>query len=80
MAARRSGYIEIVPVAYDSVMYAFSAMLDRATELRGAASTIQNGLETFYVENYELFDGRKTNASDIAARDEAFVEFLASQI
>jgi Protein of unknown function DUF262 len=69
-----------VLIAYDSVMYAFSAMLDRRTDLRGAASTIRNGLETFYVENYELFDGRKTNASDIAARDEAFVEFLASQI
>jgi hypothetical protein len=69
-----------VLIAYDSVMYAFSALLDRATDLRGAAATIQGNLEGFYVENYELFDGRKTNASDIAARDEAFTDFLASQI
>jgi hypothetical protein len=69
-----------VLIAYDSVMYAFSAMSDRATVLRGAAATIRDGLETFYVENYELFDGRKTNASDIAARDEALIGFLTSQI
>ncbi len=69
-----------VLVAYDSVMHAFGALSHRSAEIRAATVAIRGRLEFFYVENYELFDGRKTNASDIAARDEAFVAFLASQI
>ncbi len=68
-----------VLIAYDSAMYAFSAMLDNAERLRSSAESIRRGLEDFYAEKYELFDGRKTNASDITARDEAFISFLASQ-
>lgn len=63
-------------IAYDSIMFAFSLFADRAEEVKAAGAAIRAGREEFYVESYELFDGRKTNASDITRRDDALVEYL----
>ena len=63
-------------IAYDSIMFAFSLFVDRAEDVTARAAEINGGLEGFYTDNYELFDGRKTNASDISRRDDALVDYL----
>ena len=61
-------------IAYDSIMYGFSLFLDRAEQMKEQAAVIVDGRSAFYEQNYSLFDGRKTNASDIARRDDALVD------
>jgi len=63
-------------VAYDAVMHAFSDHLGAADKLRAQRDAIQSGMPVFYEKNYEAFDGRKVNASDIAKRDDAFSAHL----
>lgn len=65
-------------VAYDPIMAGFSRMLDRGDRLREMAEPLRGSLPSFYETNGALFDGRKTNASDIGARDESFRLFLES--
>lgn len=63
-------------IAYDSIMFAFSLFIARSDDVKVHAPEIRGGLQAFYTENYDLFDGRKTNASDITRRDDAVVEYL----
>lgn len=63
-------------IAYDSIMFAFSQFVSRADEVKARSAAIEAGRQEFYERSYELFDGRKTNASDIARRDDAVVEYL----
>lgn len=63
-------------IAYDSIMFAFSQFIHRIDELRTHAAAIIEGREAFFDVHYDLFDGRKTNASDIARRDDAVVAYL----
>jgi hypothetical protein len=67
-------------IAYDSIMFAFSLFVDRADEVKARGVAIKTGREAFYEHNYELFDGRKTNASDITRRDDAVVEYLRTTL
>ncbi len=76
----RGGSLEWVQrptlVAYDPIMFGFSRLLAEGDQLKARAKEIQDAMEQFYEENYALFDGRKTNASDIESRDEATGTFL----
>lgn len=76
----RAGSLEWVArptlVAYDPIMFAFSRLLDHGDQLKARAVEVQNAMEGFYAENYALFDGRKTNATDIEQRDEVTGSFF----
>ncbi len=67
-------------VAYDPVMHGFSSHLQDAGMLRAKAAEIREQISAFYDANYDVFDGRKVNASDVARRDEAFDQFLLTFI
>src|SRR5262249_3904826 len=67
-------------IAYDSIMYAFGRLLGDTERLVDLAPQIRSARERFYETNYNLFDGRRTNASDIARRDDAVVEFLQTNL
>ena len=67
-------------IAYDSVMYAFSQSIGDKKRIRERKRAIVQGLPKFYDTHYSDFDGRKTNASDIARRDSAMTAYLARHI
>jgi hypothetical protein len=67
-------------IAYDAVMLSFSQYLGDQEELRRRKKEIVAALPSFYDEHYDDFDGRKTNATDIARRDSAMSMFLAKLI
>jgi len=58
----------------------FSQYLGDQEELRRRKKEIVAALPSFYDEHYDDFDGRKTNATDIARRDSAMSMFLAKLI
>ncbi|MGW4499500.1 DUF262 domain-containing protein [Micromonospora sp. NPDC004336] len=65
-------------VAYDSLMWAFSQLLDKKDVLLDRAQRIDDDLASFYMANYAKFDGRRVNASDLQARDTAALAYLRS--
>ena len=67
-------------IAYDAVMFAFSQYLETQDQLRARKRAIARSLPAFYDEYYDDFDGRKTNATDIARRDSAMSVFLAGHL
>lgn len=67
-------------IVYDPMMAAFGALASSRVKLLRAKVDIVAKLEGFYTANYEAFDGRKTNLSDIRERDRLVLEFLASFI
>jgi len=54
---------------YDPLMYVISNRIHQEMEIRRAAERIQNELEGFYQENYEIFGGRDVNRSILVARE-----------
>jgi hypothetical protein len=67
-------------VVYDSLMYAFSQHLAQSSEILHRREAIQEGLETFYDENSDLFKGRDVNKSHFEARVEKYSTFFAEQL
>ena len=65
-------------VAYDPIMAGSAYLLDARSTLRRRRADIVSALPDFYEKSAGLFDGRKTNASDIDRRDQAFLIFLRS--
>lgn len=80
----RSGTFQLVErptlIAYDPLMFAFSQLLDAEESVRLNAESIRAGMRTFQLDRYDLFDGRKTNAVDIRARDQATFEFIRQHL
>lgn len=61
---------------FDSMMFVVSNQLGRATEIRSHAEEFREKIETFYVDNYEIFAGRNVNPSVLKQRDDKFEEFV----
>jgi hypothetical protein len=59
-------------------MYALSNHIDRADDLRPHANKFQEIIESFYMENYDIFAGRNVNPSMLKQRDDKFEEFIVS--
>ncbi|HEV2150213.1 MAG TPA: DUF262 domain-containing protein [Longimicrobiaceae bacterium] len=72
-----SWYSRPTTVLYDPVMFAFSQNLEHADELRARSDEIRARLPRFYESNYDSFEGRYTNLSNIGDRNQLFVTFLA---
>jgi hypothetical protein len=64
-------------IAYDPILSSLARLQNSAEDLRKSSADIRQGLETFYQEKVEIFDGRKTNPSDIRARDLSFLEYFS---
>lgn len=71
-----SWYSRNTTVLYDPIMFVFSQNLDRAEDLVARGEMIRERLPQFYEENYERFEGRYTNLSNISERNELFSSFI----
>lgn len=65
---------------YDPMMFVMSTHLDQAAIIRERAHLFQEYIETFYQENYEVFEGRNVNPSALIARETKLEEFFSKII
>jgi hypothetical protein len=63
-------------VVYDPLMYVVSQRLDRRENLLRRAPELRKQIELFYVEKYNLFEGRYTNLSNVKDRNELLSAFF----
>jgi hypothetical protein len=62
--------------AYDPLMFVASEMLQHGDAMRHRAAEIQTEIYNFYLDNYEVFEGRNVNPTALSAREEAYRAFL----
>jgi hypothetical protein len=82
---RRAGnwqwYQRPTKVLYDPIMYVFSQNLEHSDKLRERRQAIRDAFPQFYQDYYDNFEGRSTNRTNLAERNqltELFIEqFLA---
>lgn len=67
-------------VLYDPIMFVFSQNLHKKEELLERGEILRNRLPQFYKDNYDKFEGRYTNLSNIAERNDLFDSFLKSAL
>lgn len=63
-------------LAYDVVMAAFSNHLDNAEILRARNEEVQRRIADLYDQNAADFDGRRTDAQDVARRNQLIMDML----
>ena len=63
-------------LAYDVVMAAFSNHLENAEILRARPDEVQRRIADLYDENADDFDGRRTDAQDVARRNQLIMDML----
>jgi hypothetical protein len=63
-------------VLFDPIMFVFSQNLGNQVELRARSHRIRASLPDFYKKNYQKFEGRYTNLSNITERNELFEAFI----
>ena len=61
---------------YDALTAVVSRHLNESSQIRGKAEALQEKIESFYMENYNTFEGRNVNPSALLAREEAFEKFI----
>jgi hypothetical protein len=66
--------------AYDALMAVFSGNLDKSQLIRSKAHILREQIETFYKDNYAIFEGRNVNPSALVAREEALEAFLKTNL
>jgi hypothetical protein len=71
-----SWYSRNTTVLYDPIMFVFSQSLNRADDLVARSQLIRDRLPKFYEDNYESFEGRYTNLSNISERNDLFRSFI----
>ncbi|WP_422413916.1 MULTISPECIES: DUF262 domain-containing protein [unclassified Endozoicomonas] len=64
-------------VVYDPLMFVLSQNLNNKASLIYKKDAIKHGLVEFYKENYDSFEGRNTNPTALARRDELFAEYIS---
>jgi hypothetical protein len=64
-------------VVYDPLMYTLSQLLSRKDALLAQKNAVRVGIVDFYKTNYDLFEGRYTNLSNIADRNRQLGAFLS---
>ncbi|MDO8771372.1 MAG: DUF262 domain-containing protein [Burkholderiaceae bacterium] len=69
-------YARPTTVLYDPIMFVFSQNLHNKAELLEKSEDIKNALPDFYEKNYQYFEGRNTNLSNIVKRNELLTEFI----
>jgi len=65
-------------VVYDPIMYALSQLLEYKDQLVAQRKQIFSGLEKFYKDNADQFEGRYTNKTNLKARNDLFIEYFNS--
>jgi len=65
---------------YDALMAVVSRHLDKRDQILGKTTELQSGLESFYRNNYNTFEGRNVNPSALQAREKALEEFLINAL
>jgi len=65
-------------VVYDPMMYVFSSRIAQKDELIAKKQDFQNRITNFYEENYDIFEGRNVNRSNILDRNLLIEEFVAN--
>ena len=73
---RWAWYERATTAVYDPLMFALSQNLANREALLSKKSSFQHGLEQFYKDNYEFFEGRNTNPSALEKRDDLFVNYV----
>lgn len=66
----------VTTTIYDPMMYVLSNHVDRKDEILARREEINNGLEEFYVENYDIFEGRNVNPSILKQREDKLEAFI----
>ena len=61
---------------YDPLMFVLSEFLDQKECLLSAVKAIREDLKPFYQKNYDVFEGRNSNRSDIEKRITLYREFF----
>lgn len=64
-------------VLYDPITFVVSQNLEHQDALLSNAHQLRAALPEFYMENYQKFEGRSTNKSNIVERNELFEELIA---
>jgi hypothetical protein len=67
-------------VLYDPIMFVFSQHLERAQDLVARGPALREKLPSFYEQNYNAFEGRYTNLSNISERNTLFETFVQSAL
>ena len=67
-------------VVYDPLMYAFSQYIENQGEITSAKEVFQSDITKFYEENYNNFEGRYTNLSDMNKRNGLFDDFILKSL
>jgi hypothetical protein len=75
-----SWYNRPTTVLYDPIMFVFSQHLDRADDLTAQSKQIRERLPKFYETHYAKFEGRYTNLSNIAERNDLFTQFVTESL
>ncbi|MDT3680811.1 MAG: DUF262 domain-containing protein [Burkholderiaceae bacterium] len=65
---------------YDALMAVVSWHLDKRDRILAKASALQVGIERFYQNNYDTFEGRNVNPSALQAREKALEGFLTDTL
>lgn len=63
-------------VVFEPITYVLSNLLDNKHKLLSQKEEISDALSDFYIENYEIFEGRNTGVSDLVKRQTAFEDFF----
>lgn len=63
---------------YDPLMFVLSEFLDQKECLLSVVKAIREDLKPFYQKNYDVFEGRNSNRSDIEKRITLYREFFKS--
>lgn len=64
--------------AYDPLMYVLSELLPHASALLSQAEKVRAGMEKFYQENYDTFEGRNVNSTALIERENKYREYFTS--
>jgi hypothetical protein len=67
-------------VVYDPLMFALSHRLEHTNTFMTKKKILQKSIAEFYKQNYDQFEGRYTNISNMHDRNRLFIAFLDSHI
>lgn len=79
--SRKTGwgwYSRPTTAIYDPMMYVLSSYAGNPEKILNNKEAVVEKIPVFYKENYEKFEGRYTNISNIRERNELFVNFFSS--
>ena len=67
-------------VVYDPLMFALTAHLSKSGKILARKDAVVDDIKSFYEKDYQAFEGRATNRSNLIQRNELFLKFLSRYV